>query len=106
MVKTPDIEIDLDELNHSELVTLARWCGLEVSRAMPRIAIYDALYHFDPIVESDPIDRLRYRLSRWLKRYWDRIRMQAKKKACPNCFNCRDLQALECYTQNRRLIER
>ena len=106
VIKTPDIQINLDDLNHSELVALAKWCGLEASRAHTRETIYHALYHFEPIDVPDPINAFRYKMSSWLKRYWDRVKMQAPKKSCPDCFNCRDAQALECYGKNKRFIER
>ena len=102
MVKQPVIHIDLDELNHSELVALCRWVEIEASRAWPRHLLIEALEQFQAIELEDPLDRLRNKLSPWLRRYWVQIQMQASKKVCPNCHLCRDAQVIECYNKNRR----
>lgn len=105
MVKLPEIHIDLDQLNDSELVRLCQWVGIEASRSWPRKLLVHTLENFEASDFEDPIDKYRYRLSEWLKMHWKRIRMQMDKKVCPDCYLCRDLQVLECYNDNRRKIE-
>ena len=105
MVKQPDINIDLGELNQSELVKLCCWVGIQATRGWPREYLVWALENFQAIDYEDPVDVKRRRLSTWLQRYWDRIQMQAQKKVCPRCFNCGDLQVLTCYMKNRKGIE-
>jgi len=104
MVLVPEIDIDLDELNHSELVLLAEWCGLPASRGVPRRILIKALNEFEPIEIQNPIDKNRLAVSRWLERLWDRVQMQVGKKVCPNCYACRDIQVLECHALNRKQI--
>ena len=105
MVKQPDISIDLDELNQSELVMMCEWVGIKVSRGWPRAHLVEALENFQGTSFADPVDVNREKLSAWLFRYWDRIQMQAQKKVCPSCFHCDDLQVLTCYSKNRKGIE-
>lgn len=101
----PKIEIDLDMLNHTELVLLAQWCGLPASRAMPRDVLVESLETFTPTEIPVPFDDKRKQLSEWQKRWWHVIRMQVPKKACPNCHLCRDIQVLDCYLHNERSIK-
>jgi hypothetical protein len=105
MVKQPQIHIDLDELNHSELVALCQWVDIDASRAWPRHLLIEALEQFQSIDLIDPIDSYRDKMSSWLKRYWDRVQMQASKKVCPNCHLCRDAQVVECYNKNRKWFD-
>ena len=106
MPKQPELVIDLDEFNQSELVALAQWCGINASRAWPRDMVVEALETFDHPDASNPLDRYRTKMHNWLNKYWDRVKMQAVKKACPNCHSCRDMQALQCFIINRKYIER
>ena len=101
MVTIPDIRIDLGDLNHSELVALANWCGLKANRGIPRAILYEHLQRLIPFAEEDPFDNMREGISHWLKSYWDRFRLQVGKKVCPNCYKCRELQVLDCYMTNR-----
>lgn len=105
MPKVPDIKIDLDKLNHSELVLLSNWSGMKVTRAVPRNLIIESLKNFEPLNLPDPIDTARSRISRWLNKHWDRVQMQAQKKVCPKCHLCRDLQVVECYSANKKYFE-
>jgi hypothetical protein len=105
MVKTPDIHVDLVELNHSELVLLAKWCGLPASRGMPREMLIEELENFTPTEVPVPFDEKREALSAWIKNHWSTLRMQMPKKVCPNCHQCKDLQILDCYTKNEKHIK-
>lgn len=102
MVTIPDVRIALEDLNHSELVALARWCGLNANRGIPRSVLCEHLRGFIPFKEEDPFDGMRVSISTWLKRYWDRFRLQVGKKVCPNCHECREIQVLDCYVTNRK----
>jgi len=105
MARTPDIHIDLNMLNHSELVLLAKWCGLPASRGMPREILMSSLETFQPAELPIPFDEKRTQMSEWLKRWWNNIRMQMPKKVCPNCHLCKDLQVLDCYSENEKQIK-
>lgn len=102
MVTVPDIQIELDDLNHSELVLLARWNGLKANRGMPREVLYRHLRTFTPFEPADPFDGAREAVSTWLKRHWERFQLQVAKKVCPHCERCRDLQVLDCYMKNHK----
>lgn len=104
MVRVPDIHIDLDELNHSELVALARWSGLPASRAFPRDMLVESLESFRPVEADMPFDKMREDLSTWMKRWWSIFQMQVSKKVCPTCSLCKDLQVLDCYSKNAHQI--
>jgi hypothetical protein len=102
MVNVPDVRIDLDTLNHTELVALANWCGLKAHRGIPRSTLYYHLTKLVPFTEEDPFDGMRGAVSHWLKSYWDRFRLQVGKKVCPNCYECREAQVLHCYMVNSK----
>ena len=105
MARIPDVHIDPSNLNHSELVLLAKWCELPASRAVPREKLIESLETFTPIETPMPLQETRVTLAKWLVRWWDRVRMQAAKKVCPRCYKCRDLQVLDCFTRNRSNIQ-
>jgi hypothetical protein len=104
MVRIPDVNIDLSELNHTELVLLARWNDLPASRAIPRGVLESSLRTFVPVDVPIPLDDKRKEMSDWLKRWWDMVRMQVAKKVCPACEKCSDLQVVDCYTRNESNI--
>ncbi len=104
MARIPEVHIDLSDLNHSELVLLAKWCGLPASRAIPREVLMQSLETFDPVDVPIPLDKQRKQMSDWLKRWWDVVRMQVPKKVCPDCMKCSDLQVLDCYSRNESNI--
>ena len=106
MPRQPEIpKVELHEFNDSELTALCIWVGIKASRAWPRWLLTQSLEQFVDYGVIDPLVARRAKVSAWLQRYWDRIRMQMRKKVCPACTNCRDLQALECYDLNRKNIE-
>ena len=106
MPRQPEIpKVELHELNDSELAALCSWVGIKASRAWPRWLLVQSLEQFVDYEVPNPLVARRAKVSGWLMRYWDRIRMQMRKKVCPACENCRDLQALECYDLNRKNIE-
>ena len=104
MVPRKEIVLDLTELNHSELVLLANWNGLNVSRGIPREVIEDLLNSLTPNELESGFDKMRTELSNWLIKYWPRIQMQVPKKVCPHCHECREIQILDCYEANRENV--
>lgn len=105
MPKYQPVELDFEEFNDSELVLLCHWAGLPASRAIPREVLLESIESVQPIDFKNSVDEKRKKLSSWLKRYWERIQMQASKRVCPSCHQCRDLQVLECYFANRKYLE-
>jgi len=102
MARYPDNPIDLTALNHSELVVLAKWCGLPASRGISREALIESLETYNPTNLPIPFSEKGKQLSEWIQRHWDNLRMQMPKKICPNCRLCSDLQVLDCYSRNER----
>lgn len=105
MARLPEIHVDLTVLNHTELVLLAQWCGLPASRGMPREVLVESLETFTPSELPIPFDEKRKLMNEWLLRWWNNIRMQMPKKVCPNCHLCKDLQVLDCYSENEKQIK-
>lgn len=105
MAKLPEFHVDLAVLNHSELVMLAKWCGLPASRGIPREVLIESLETFTPSKLPVPFDKMREQMNEWLKRWWNNLRMQVPKKVCPDCYRCRDLQVLDCYSRNESKIK-
>jgi hypothetical protein len=126
MVTKGQEEIVLEDMNHTELVFLAKWLGIRASRAIPREGIIWAITNLTPMSRKrksdekkkddkkniklkddglpdmmDTIESKQITLSTWLKQYWDRFEMQSNKRACPNCLGCSDIQALSCYELNK-----
>jgi hypothetical protein len=104
LVKQPTMEIDLDKVNHTELVRLCHWMGIPANRGIPREVLVQMLENFEDIGAPNPIDVAREIVSQFLRRYWDRIRMQAQMKVCPDCTLCRDMQVLECFNMNKKSL--
>ena len=101
-----DIHVDLSEMNHTELVMLARWIGLTgITRAIPRTVLIRAISNFEQIEFKNPVDQYRKMMSGWLRLHWKRLQMQAYSKVCPNCDRCSDMRALDCYLINRSQIK-
>jgi len=99
-----EVQVTLDDLNDSEIVLLCHWVGIKASRAWPRPLLIHALENFEPIEVEQPLDDERRKMSQFLQRWWERVRMQVAKKVCPNCFECREMQILDCYTKNKKHI--
>ena len=101
-----EVQINLEEMNQSELVMLARWIGLTgITRAIPRTVLITAISNFENIEFKNPVDNYRKMMSGWLRLHWKRLQMQAYSKVCPNCERCSDMRALDCYLINRSQIK-
>jgi hypothetical protein len=107
MAKEQEQEVDLTDLNHSELVLLAQWNGLNASRAVPRDEILNALQTLQPLPYKQPFEEQRQKLSAWSKRWWKaKLRMQADRRVCPRCALCPGALVLLCFQRNQINIER
>jgi len=95
----------LDQLNHTELVSLARLNGIPgAAKSVPREVLIYALRNLEPIDLSSPTAGIADRMSKWLIRWWARLQDTAPKSCCPNCPGCPDLQILDCYEVNKGQI--
>ena len=97
-----EVELDLNDLNHSELVAMARWMDMKASRGIPRDVLIHAIENLVGVDYQDSVRVKGEKLSAWLNRYWEVFQLQVKKKVCPDCHLCRDAQVLECYELNKR----
>jgi hypothetical protein len=104
-LKLPAVEVNFDELNHSELVLLANWNQLGATRANTREEIIQALEIMQPLNTPAAFRDEAERLSAWINLHWNVFQMQVGKRVCPNCDQCSDLQNLECYRLNRSRLE-
>jgi len=97
----------MDELNHTELVALARLNDIPgVSRAVPRELLIEALDRLQPLDIRNPVQGLAIKMSNWLKKWWHRLRDTAPKATCPDCPGCSDLQVLACYEVSKGQMEK
>lgn len=112
------IDIPFDELNTTELVTLAAFCDIPgASLAVPRELLIEALRTMSPVPGAEaPLDRTRARIHEWINRHWSRVAGSATFARCPNCFkdracalievqeaDCPDVQTIFCLIQNGQL---
>jgi aminoglycoside phosphotransferase family enzyme len=97
---------DWDEvMNHTELVELARFNDIPgASKAASREELIESIHEMKPVETENPIDGLRNRMSKWLKRYWDVFRSQVTHEECPECHKCCDLRVIDCYLSNEDQI--
>lgn len=103
MARFADIDLNLEEVNDTELVALCHWAGMRnASRAWPREVLIGSLRTFDPPDVPMTLHENRKSLSKWLQRYWKKIQMQVQKKVCPNCHLCSEVQVLACYSKNSK----
>ena len=101
-----ELQIDLESMNHSELVLLARWVGFNhITRSMPRKKVIEVIEDLNNVEFKNPINGYRKMMSSWLKLRWDRLQMQAVSSSCPNCEQCDDMRSLDCYMTNRSVIK-
>ena len=103
--KLPKVEVNLSDLNRSELVLLANWCCLGATQANSREELIQALETMLPLNTPAAFVDEAGRLHQWIEFHWNVFQMQVGKRVCPNCEQCRDLQVLECYRFNRLRLE-
>ena len=96
----------LDDLNHTELVVLAKLNDLpEASKAATRGDLIEALSSMQPVRVRSTIPKSAGKMSAWLIKWWDRFRDTVPKSCCPKCQGCSDIQVLDCFENNRESME-
>jgi hypothetical protein len=105
LARAREIDVGLDELNNTELVTLCHWVGIPASRAYPRELLLHMLEELEPVPLDNPIQPDREALQKFLQMHWPRYQMMAEKKVCPRCDECRDIQITLCYLRNRHHLK-
>lgn len=97
---------DWENMNHTELVQLASWVGLEgVSHGISRELLISALDAFEQVPgAANPMDIHRKKLSGFLTRNWSKCEMQVPYERCPRCTLSSDAQVAKCYLENQHQI--
>lgn len=102
-------EVTLDELNHTELLLLAKDINPNVFRQTPRDVLVSIIESdVEPDVPDLPVNKHRLRIMKFVRENWERcgalINCPAKSQDPHACFQCLDLQATECWTKNKHII--
>ncbi len=82
VIRDPET-LDFDELNHSELVAIARFNEIEACRGTPREVIVQHLQELEPIDEQDPYVPIREQLHRWMTYHWNTVKSAVGTKFMP-----------------------
>lgn len=106
---SPDIK--LSELNHTELLTLARELDADVCRSTPKDVLIDILESApgeEPELEPNPANKRRLRIMEFVidnqSRLGALLSCPAKSLDKYACFQCLDLQVAECWSTNEHII--
>lgn len=102
---------DLSEVNHTELLQLARNFRADLHRCTPRDVLVEVLTcpaGEEPEVPPLRTNRYRLQLMEYVNASWDRVGAlvvcPAKSRDPHECFGCTDTQVLECYYENHQAI--
>lgn len=103
---------ELAEVNHTELVQLARAINADVHRGTPREVleqIVTAAPGEEPEVPPFDVNKYRLRIMEYVNRSWDRV---GAFVTCPamsrdpyQCFGCTDIQVAECFALNPQILK-
>jgi hypothetical protein len=100
--------VNYDELNHSELVSLANFNDVRgASRAVPREDLIRAIETHTDLPQTTVLHTIREEFAAWVKAHWDtQLRMQIKEPGISDKgVTCSDLQLLNYYMANEEDIQ-
>lgn len=96
---------ELHQLNKSELIQLiAEMWELPAHRGMSKEALVKLLWGGRGET-SNPFDKERKTIVRFLKKNWDSIQSQLDLKCTANCYECNDMQVLACYRSSENVLK-
>lgn len=94
----------LDDLNLSELVLLAQETNDKAHRGLGREVLTKLALGEDVAIQERQIDKTRLTIMEFVDAHWDQVRpllsCPAKTRDPRACFQCTDIQVLECATSN------
>jgi hypothetical protein len=101
----------LDQMNMSELVELAQETNPEAHRGLSREVLKDIITKAPeegPALPEKKINKHRLRIMNFVLEHWEQVKPMLK---CPAgtgdpraCFNCTDIQVMECVATNHHNI--
>lgn len=94
-------EFDYDNLNRTELLTMARMANIPgTSPAVSREMLINALVNLQEIDILNPVDKIKIDLIDWMKKYWNKIRMQTPENVF-DLLERSDFQVAFFYLKNK-----
>jgi len=104
-------EIKLSELNHTELLTLAKGLNPDVCRTTPKEVLIELIEcdpGEEPVIPALPINKHRRHIMKFVIANWSRLGALVD---CPArsldpfaCYQCLDMQVAECWVTNEHII--
>lgn len=102
--------MEYDRLNRSELATIAQELDAEAHRFLSRDILIRVIEGEQPPLPERTINKRRLQVMNYVNENWDQVMYQvscpAKSRDPRACFNCCDVQAIECISLNTDKIGR
>lgn len=97
--------IALDDLNASELLLLAQEQNPNVHRGLSRDLLYSVALGEDTDLPERRVDKVRLKIMKFVLGHWKQV--EPLVQGCPAktqdpraCFQCTDIQAVQCALEN------
>lgn len=95
----------LDELNTSELLLLAQETNPSAHRGLDRETLYRIALGDEIELPERKVDRVRLTVMQFVDAHWKQVEplvqgCPAKTRSLRACFQCTDVQAIECAISN------
>jgi len=96
----------LDNMNMTELVALAQETNVEAHRGLSREALVELLTdRYTGTLPERPVNKYRLRIMEFVLDHWEQVKPMltcpARSGDSRACFNCTDVQVVECVSTNR-----
>lgn len=103
--------MDLNELNHTELVALARMIDPHVTRGYDRFALIAILDEDEDLnLDKPAVDFARDDIYQMVNHYWHQVESliscPMKSREARACYGCSEIQVAECTISNENLIRK
>ncbi len=100
----------LNDLNETELVTLAQERDVNAHRGMSREDLYKiVLDEYEGELPQRPVNKLRTKIMVYVNDHWKQvsptISCPARTRSLTACHNCTDIQAVECAILNDKVFK-
>lgn len=100
--------MSLNQMNHTELFMHAQEINVNVRYSMSRQELIDILSGTEVDLPERSIDKIRLQIMRFILDRWDQVSAcvscPAATKSPRACFQCTDIQVVECALLNRNII--
>lgn len=103
--------MDLDDLNDSELVLVAQGVAPEVHRGYDRADLIEMIETGEDLdLQPREVNKVRLRIMQYITDHWKQVEpllsCPASTKDPRACFQCTDVQVVECATTNPEIFKR